>query len=186
MLRNVQGKHVTASILADDDGIIAGTASTRQEADKLGLSLLMILDDGDRLKKGDEIIRFVGSPKQIVMAEEILIGLLAKPSGIATRAHEFVKATGGKPEIVSGAWKKMPPSLKSMIREAVTAGGATYRMAPFPFVYMDKNYIKLLGGIKRSLELLSHLNGIPKVVQVKGTHANVTSEACEAAGAGPT
>jgi nicotinate-nucleotide pyrophosphorylase (carboxylating) len=181
MLRNVRAKGVTASIIADDDGIVAGTTSTRQEAEKLGLSLLKISDDGSQVKKGDEIIRFVGSPKQIVLAEEILIGLLAKPSGIATSAHQFVKATGGKPKIVSGAWKKMPPSLKSMIREAVTAGGANYRMAPPPFVYMDKNYVRLLGGIKRSLELLSHLTDIPKVVQVKGTHANVTSEACEAA-----
>jgi nicotinate-nucleotide pyrophosphorylase (carboxylating) len=181
ILRNVQAKEVTASIIADDDGIVAGTASTRKEVENLGLCLLRIADESSQVKKGDEILRFSGSPKQIVMAEEVLMGLLAKPSGIATSAHAFVKAAGGKPQIVSGAWKKMPPSAKNMVREAVTAGGANFRIAPPPFVYLDKNYVQLLGGIKRSLELLSHLTSIPKVVQVRGTYANVISEACEAA-----
>src|SRR5208283_685442 len=130
ILGNVKSKQITASIIADDGGIIAGLASAKKESDKLGLSLLEFVDDGIHVNKGDEVIRVVGSPKQTVMAEETLIGLLAKASGIPTNAHEFVKATGGKPRIVCGAWKKMPPSLKDMIREAVIAGGAVYRMAP--------------------------------------------------------
>jgi nicotinate-nucleotide pyrophosphorylase (carboxylating) len=184
ILRHVQGKHVTATILADDEGIIAGIPSTKKEADKLGLSLLMTRNDGDHVKKGDEVIRFSGSPKQVVMAEDILIGLLAKPSGIATSARKFVKATGGRPRIVCGAWKKMPPPLKDMIREAVIAGGAGYRMEDGAFVYLDKNYVALLGGIAKALSAVAHLNKSSKVIQVKGRYGNVVSEACEAAESG--
>ncbi len=181
ILKNVSSRHVTASIIADGYGIVAGTNATKQEIDRLGLSLVMISDEGTPVRKGDTIVKFAGTPKQIVLAEETLIGLLSKASGIATRAREFMKATGGKPKIVCGAWKKMPPALKDMIRAAVVAGGAVYRMAPAPFVYLDKNYIKLLGGIKKSLELVAHINNCPKVVQLKGTYADVASEACEAA-----
>jgi len=184
ILRNVPSRRITASILADDEGIIAGISVARKEADRLGVSLLKILDDGSHVENGDEIIRFAGSPKQIVMAEERLVGLIAKPSGIATNARKFVQATGGRPKVVCGGWKKMPPLLKDMIRDAVSVGGATPRIVPAPFAYLDKNYIELLGGIKKSLAAVAHLESYSKVVQVKGRYGDVVSEACEAAESG--
>jgi nicotinate-nucleotide pyrophosphorylase (carboxylating) len=184
ILSKVEWKRVTAAILVDEDGIVSGIASTKDEAFKLGLSVLRSAPEGSHVRKGDEVVRFSGTPKQIVMAEEILIGLLAKPSGIATHAHKFVKATGGRPKVVCGAWKKMPPSLKEMIREAVIAGGALSRIEPQPFAYLDKNYVKLLGGIKKSLETVAHLNNFSKVVQVRGRYKDIVSEACEAAESG--
>ena len=184
ILKNVRPKKVTASIVVDEDGIIAGITSTKEEAGKLGLTILRIVNEGSPVRKGDEVIRFSGTPRQIVMAEEILMGLMAKPSGIATRAHQFVQATGGKPKVVCGAWKKMPPPLKEMIREAVHAGGALSRIAPHPFAYLDKTYVELLGGITESLQAVSHLAPCSKVVQIKGRYKDIGSEASEAAEAG--
>ncbi|NWF92258.1 MAG: hypothetical protein HXY46_05040 [Syntrophaceae bacterium] len=184
ILKSVKRKKVTASIVVDEDGIIAGIASAKEEAGKLGLSILRVVKEGSELKKGDEIIRFSGTPKQIVMAEELLIGLMAKPSGIATSAHKFVQETGGRPRVVCGAWKKMPPSLKETIREAIHTGGALSRIASPPFAYLDKNYVELLGGITQSLQAVSHLAPCSKVVQIKGRYKDIGSEACEAAEAG--
>ena len=184
ILRKVEWKRVTAAILVDEEGVVSGIASAKEEAHKLGLSVLRTVPEGSHVRKGDEVIRFSGTPRQIVMAEEILIGLLAKPSGIATNAHKFVKATGGKPKVVCGAWKKMPPSLKDMIREAVIAGGASSRVEPHSFAYLDKNYVELLGGIKKSLEAVAYLSNVSKVVQVRGRYQDIVSEACEAAESG--
>jgi len=184
ILRKVEWKRVTAAIFVDEEGIISGITSAKEEASKLGLSVLEMVPEGGEVRKGGEVIRFSGTPKQIVMAEEILIGLMAKSSGIATQAHKFVKATGGKPKIVCGAWKKMPPPLKDMIREAVIAGGASSRIEPHPFAYLDKNYVELLGGIKKSLEAVASLSHVSKVVQVRGRYQDIVSEACEAAESG--
>jgi nicotinate-nucleotide pyrophosphorylase (carboxylating) len=184
ILKHIHSKYVTASIISDYDGIIAGSYSIRNESEKAGLSLLYIVEDGSRVNKGDEILRIAGSPRQIMGAEEIFIGLLAKPSGIATNAHEFVKAAGGRPKVVCGAWKKMPGALKDVIRNAVSLGGASPRMVTGPFVYLDKNHIELLGGIKRSLDAVAHLENHTKVVQVKGRYRDIASEACEAAESG--
>jgi nicotinate-nucleotide pyrophosphorylase (carboxylating) len=184
MLRNVPSMRVTASIIADGDGIVAGTASAKKEAERLGLSLSKAVKDGASIRKGDEILRFSGSPKQIVLAEETLVGLLAKPSGIATNARRFLTAVNGRPQIVCGAWKKMPSLFKEMIRDAISAGGASPRMVPGRFVYLDKNYLTLLGGIERSLAAVAHLEGHSKVVQVKGREGDVGSEACMAARCG--
>ncbi len=87
ILKKIPSDRVAAVILADEEGIIAGMPFAEKEAGKLGLSLGRIVDDGGHVRKGEEIIRFSGGPKQIVLKEEILVGLLAKPSGIATFVH---------------------------------------------------------------------------------------------------
>lgn len=184
ILRTVAGRRIVASILADDDGIVTEVAVVADEARRLGLSLERIVDEGARVRAGDEIARFCGTAKQVVAAEDLLIGLMAKPSGIATAACKFVEKAGGRPRIVSGAWKKMPAGQKDAIRRAVVAGGAFYRMSPGPFAYLDKNYIRILGGIRASLEAVAALDGHEKVVQLKGRDRDITVEAREAAEAG--
>jgi len=184
ILKTVRSRCVTASIITDYEGVIAGSNLIRNESEKAGMSLLYLVEDGSWVNKGDEILRIAGSPKQILAAEEVFIGLLAKASGIATNANEFVKAAGGRPKVVCGAWKKMPGALKDVIRNAISLGGASPRMVSGPFVYLDKNCIELLGGIKRSLDAVAHLENHTKVVQVKGRYRDIASEACEAAESG--
>ena len=181
ILRSVRASRVTASIVAGQAGVVAGVALARKEAEALGLLVTRMVADATRVGEGDEIARIVGTPRQIVMAEDVLLGLLAKPSGIATRTREFVARTNGRPKVVSGGWKKMPATMKEMIRSAVSAGGGHPRIVPGPFAYLDKNYIEILGGIRESLAAVAHLPGLAKVVQVKGRYADVASEACDAA-----
>lgn len=181
ILRHVPVARVTATIVADEAGILAGVSMAKREAERLGLSLVHIREDGSPVERGDEIARFTGSPKQVVMAEESMVGMLAKPSGIATMARRFVEKTDGRPKVVCGAWKKMPAVLKEMIRGAVSVGSAHPRIVTGPFAYLDKNYIELLGGIRKSLAAVAHLEDHSKVVQVKGRHGDIVSEAREAA-----
>jgi nicotinate-nucleotide pyrophosphorylase (carboxylating) len=180
ILRSVTDNTVLACILAEEDGIVAETALAANEARRLGLHLESIVDEGEPLRNGHEITRFRGLPKQVALAEDALIGIMAKASGIATAAHKFVERAKGRPQIVSGAWKKMPATQKDAIRRAVVIGGASVRMCDQPFVYLDKNYIEMLGGIRQSLEAVAHLSGRDKVAQLKGRHADIVSEACEA------
>lgn len=181
ILKSVGAARVGAAVIAEQDGVVAGVAAAVREAARLGLGVARMAREGSRVGAGEEIARLSGTPRQIVMAEEVLIGALAKPSGIATRTAAFVARAGGRPRVVSGGWKKMPAALKEMIRGAVATGGAEPRMMPGPFAYLDKNYVELLGGIQRSLEAVAHLRDCAKVVQVKGRYADVAEEACQAA-----
>jgi len=180
ILRSVEGKQIVAVIIADDEGIVVETTSAANETRKLGLLLMHILNEGTLVRRGDEIARFRGNPRQVVMAEDVLIGLMAKPSGIATAARKFVEKAGSRPKIVSGAWKKMPASQKDVIRRAVFAGGAFYRMSHDPFVYLDKNYTEILGGIKESLEAVADLGHRRRVIQLKGRYKDIVLETREA------
>jgi nicotinate-nucleotide pyrophosphorylase (carboxylating) len=181
ILGAIADRSVTAAIIADDDGILSGTAAAAAKAEELGLTVEKIMEEGSEIKEGDEIVRLSGSPKQVALAEENLIGLLAKPSGVATSAYKFVKVAGKKPKVVCGAWKKMPPADKEAIRQAIASGGAAYRITEGPFVYLDKNYVEMLGGIRESIEAVSHLAAERTiVVQLKGRYSSIIKEALEA------
>ena len=180
ILSNVANRNVTASIIADDEGVISETDTAVDEAKGLGLVMDSILGVGSLVKIGDEVARFSGSPKQIAMAEEVLLGIIAKPSGIATAVSRFIEKAGQRPQIVCGAWKKMPPSQKDAIRRAVKVGGGAFRITQEPFVYLDKNIIEMLGGIRASLSAVSSLTGHVKVVQIKGRYHDIAQEACDA------
>ena len=75
----------------------------------------------------------------------------------------------------------MPFVLKRTIRDAIITGGGYFRISKDPFIYLDKNYIRMLGGIKNSLKAVAHLSGFIKVVQIKGRQKDIALEACEAA-----
>ncbi len=181
ILDSKANERITAAIIADDPGILAGIPEIRGQAIGLGLSLERLLNEGSRVKEGDEIASFCGSPKQVAMAEDMLIGIISKPSGIATSAHKAVEATRGRPKIVCGAWKKMPLVLRDIIRRAIITGGAQIRISADPFVYLDKNYVEILGGIEESLKAVRNLETYLKVVQIKGRYKDIALEACEAA-----
>lgn len=180
IFKNISHKEITANIISDDAGIIAGSVSAKKEAEGLGLTIIKWLDDGAPVKNNDIIASFMGTPKQIAMAEEVLMGKMAKPSGIATASKKFVVACGDRPKIVSGSWKKMPIQLKDTIRTSVAIGGAAIRISNTPFVYLDKNYIKMLGGIIESLRSTENLDNKKRVVQIHGFFHDIASEALEA------
>ena len=177
---SIAHRQVTACILADDGGLVVETRAVELEARALGVTIRHILPEGGIVKPGDEIARFDGRPKQIAMAEERLIGLMAKPSGIATAARRFVEKAGRRPEIVAGAWKKMPRQQKEVIRRAVTRGGAKCRISNSPFLYLDKNFVRMLGGIRQCLAAVADMNGYLKVVQIRGLYNDIDLEAVEA------
>jgi len=77
ILLSVAERRVTARIIADEEGLVVGIRAMEGAAKDLGLILRHVAEEGSSVKPGDEIARFEGRPKQIVMAEEQLMGLMA-------------------------------------------------------------------------------------------------------------
>jgi nicotinate-nucleotide pyrophosphorylase (carboxylating) len=180
IFRDIIDKTVNAIIIADGGGIIAGTNAAYQRALEIGIDVVQIMEEGGKVNPGDEIVRFKGNPKKIAMAEDVLIGSIAKPSGIATAAERLRKKAGEKIRIVSGAWKKMPVEIKEIVRKAIAVGGCDFRISTEPFIYIDKNYVNMLGGIRKSLEAVANFSDHKKVIQIKGNRKNIASEALDA------
>ena len=151
--------------------------------ESLGLSFATEFLDGNAIDVNQEITRVTGNPVQIAMAEERIIGILSKSSGIATAARRAFTEVGSHCMVVSGAWKKMPLEIKEIVRQAVRDGGVLPRISEKPFIYLDKNYIRILGGVKRAIKAVRSI-GTPVVIQVRGEAAAVEDEAIEAAESG--
>lgn len=181
---SISDKLYTACILAERAGVIAGAARLAEQLAAIGVTAELKARDGETVAAGGAVAVLTGTPKQLAMAEEIAIGLLAKPSGIATAARRAVELAGPSLRIVCGAWKKMPPEIKWVVREAVATGGAAFRVVDVPFLYLDKNFVRMLGGVEATLRTVADQHDKQKCIQLKGRTAPVAEEAVAAVRAG--
>ena len=183
IFRECMGRRATGIVIAEEPGVLSGILKARASMESLGLPLSTTLTDGSELTRGQEIARVNGNPFQMAQAEERIIGLLSKPSGIATAARKAHQEARGQYQVVSGGWKKMPFEIKELIRQAVRDGGINARISEEPFVYLDKNYVRILGGVRKAVQAVLPLNRAV-VVQIRGETSPVEMEAIEAVQAG--
>jgi len=164
-------------------GVLSGVDAIREKGRDIGVTFHELLPEGARLEKGTVLAKFHGTPKQLALCEESLIGLAAKYSGVATAAAAARQAAG-RLRVVCGAWKKMPPETKQALRKAITTGGVPTRLTDQNFVYLDKNYVRMLGGIQETLAAAAGAGQRVKAIQLRGETNPVAAEAIAAVQAG--
>ncbi|MCR4443352.1 MAG: nicotinate-nucleotide pyrophosphorylase [Peptococcaceae bacterium] len=172
------------AITSNQKGVFAGSEKLLKTAEEIKLKNLWAAADGMLLSEKTTVFKASGDPLQVTLAEEKLLGLIGKPSGVATSARKMVEAAGGRIKVVCGAWKKVFPETKEELRQAIAIGGAGIRMAEEPFVYLDKNYARMLGGIGRAVKRAVTLPGRTVVIQLRGEFGPIADEANEAVEAG--
>lgn len=179
IFRTVEVGHISASLRSRSSGWVAGIPFAEEAAKALGLQASWEIGSGEPVREGQEIASFTGTPEQIVRFENLVIGLIAKPSGIATAAQEARKLAAGKIRLVAGGWKKHPFPIKEQILEAVASGGIAQKILEEPFIYLDKNYVRILGGISAALQTAASFSKA-RVIQLRGEFATIAEEAHEA------
>jgi nicotinate-nucleotide pyrophosphorylase (carboxylating) len=184
VFESVKGKKYTAHLLAQSEGILSGMGWLKRACENLGIRLKRSRKDGERIGPSEIIAVLEGHAQQMASAEEELIGWVSKASGIATAARTARKAAGRNIRVVSGAWKKMPLPIKDLVRQAVTDGGIRYRIAESPFLYLDKNYVRMLGGVSKTLRSVRSLKGYTRIIQLKGEERGLPRKAVLAAQGG--
>lgn len=180
------GASFVAEMTAAEPGILAGTDFAQIRAAELGLRLQSVAAVGTTLEVGSSVLRLIGSAEEIARAEEELLACVGKASGVATAAAGFMALARDRVRIVCGAWKKVAPGLRKELREAIAVGGGGIRVVDEPFVYLDKNYVRMFGSLAKAVERAHGIDGRTVSVQLRGHTGPVAEEACEAfkAGAG--
>ncbi len=179
IFQSISDRRLKAFLRSKDPGSVAGIPFAQRAAEALGLNASWKKQSGEALAEGEEIGQFVGTPEQIVKFENLVIGLIAKPSGIASAAQRAKRLAAGKIRLVSGGWKKHPFPIKENIWEAVAAGGIAHRIVEEPFIYLDKNYVRIFGGISQTLQAVSS-SSLLKVIQLRGEFSPIAEEAQQA------
>ena len=180
LFQNISGRRFRALLTAERAGVLSGVDAAKEQAAALGVEIEICKREGEEIGRGERFGNLLACPMAIAVAEENIIGTLAKASGIATAARTAVLLAEGKTRIVSGSWKKMPPQLKAVVRQAVVAGGASFRITDTPMIYLDKNFIRMLGSITAALQASAPFAEHTKVIQIRSEDGDVVAETDEA------
>lgn len=144
-----------AKIIFKEKGILAGLDVTFITFKLLDSNIICqrLRDEGESIDVGEIVATISGPACSIITAERTALNFLQRLSGIATmtrRAVEIVKGT--KVKILDT--RKTTPGLRSLEKYAVRVGGAqNHRLALDSGILIKDNHIKMLGSIKKALEV---------------------------------
>lgn len=136
-------------ILAKAAGRIAGldVASYAFHRIDPGLEIEHVVQDGDDVKPGDEVLRIRGSARSILTAERVALNFLQHLSGIATETAKAVQAIQGTKAIIVDT-RKTTPGLRVLEKYAVRVGGGrNHRFGLDDAVLIKENHIAVAGSI---------------------------------------
>jgi nicotinate phosphoribosyltransferase len=114
---------VTAEIFARKEGIFVGIEEVKEILKDKDIEL-WALDEGERFKPKDTLVRIKGKYNEFAIYESVILGCLASPSGWATAADEVKKACDGSDFVVFGT-RHLHPSVSTVMERAAYIGGAS-------------------------------------------------------------
>lgn len=136
------------------DGVICGLALAVAAFRQVDPTLVVeqLAQDGDRVKKGDRVLRISGNARAILAGERVALNFVGRLSGIATATAQMVSAVGTAKARIA-ATRKTTPGLRSVEKYAVMCGGGTpHRYGLDDAILIKDNHIAMAGGIAAALE----------------------------------
>jgi len=147
---DAQGK---AKLLVKQDGIIAGIDFARQVFEFVdpGLKLEILINDGEKVKKGDICFYVSGSSQSILKAERLVLNAMQRMSAIATKTAVYVDALKDTNTKILDT-RKTTPGIRALEKWAVKIGGGeNHRFALYDMIMLKDNHIDFCGGIKKAI-----------------------------------
>ncbi len=148
----VEDSHATASLVAHEDGVLAGTACATETYQQLdpSVSVLWHYVDGEPLI-ADQVIGVVeGNTRAVLTGERVALNFLGHLSGVASLTRRYVRAARGQTRVLDT--RKTIPGLRSLQKAAVRAGGGyNHRESLSDAVLLKDNHLAVL-GIPRAVE----------------------------------
>ncbi|WP_185969016.1 carboxylating nicotinate-nucleotide diphosphorylase [Carboxylicivirga sp. M1479] len=140
-------------MLAKEDGILAGVEIALRIFAKIdsGIKTEIHIKDGSAIKKGDIIMHVTGKVWSLLQAERLVLNVMQRMSGIATRTAEYVARLEGTQTRVLDT-RKTTPGMRYLEKESVRlGGGVNHRMGLYDMVMLKDNHIDFAGGIEKAV-----------------------------------
>ncbi len=147
---NTAGK---ARLLVKENGVLAGVDIAEYIFKKVdqNLSLRLNNNDGDYVSVGDIAFEVEGSALSILQAERLVLNIMQRMSGIATKTSGFVNEIKGTSAQIIDT-RKTTPGIRFLEKAAVViGGGANHRMGLYDMVMIKDNHIDFCGGIEAAI-----------------------------------
>ncbi len=142
-----------ANLEIKEDGIIAGiniAEKTFYHTDS-SLKFKPFKKDGNNVKKEDIVFTVKGNIHSILKAERLVLNLMQRMSGIATKTAKYVAMIKGTGSQILDT-RKTSPNLRLLEKEAVKIGGGiNHRMGLYDMIMLKDNHIDFAGGINKAI-----------------------------------
>lgn len=141
------GSRFYGEMRAKDTGVLCGlhVAARVFELAAKGSKVKFVKKDGDRIKKGDVLMKIEG-PASILTAERTALNFLQHMSGVATRAALFASVIK-HPRTKIYDTRKTLPGLRMVEKYAVRCGGArNHRLGLHDMAMIKDNHVAFAGG----------------------------------------
>ncbi len=168
------------NLICKEDGIIAGLHIFKRVFDILGeVEVILLKNDGDKIKKYEKIALLRGSTTNILSGERVALNYLQRMSGIATKTNKFVdKLKGSNTKLLDT--RKTIPNLRMLDKYSVKiGGGVNHRFNLSDGVMLKDNHIEAAGGIKKAVELLRENASFVRKIEVEVENLDMVKEAVE-------
>ena len=140
-------------LIIKEEGIVAGIEVAKRvfAAFDPELKMTQYLHDGDRVKPGDIAFVVEGRVQSLLQTERLMLNIMQRMSGVATRTAEYVKLVEGTKCRVLDT-RKTTPGLRMLEKEAVRiGGGCNHRIGLFDMILLKDNHVDFAGGIANAI-----------------------------------
>jgi nicotinate-nucleotide pyrophosphorylase (carboxylating) len=140
-------------VLAGSACVLAGIDLLEETFRQLdpGVVVARERQDAQTCAAGQVVARIEGQAAALLTAEGTALNFLRRLSGVATLAHRFVEAAGGRVIVLDT--RKTTPLLRALEKYAVRAGGGTnHRLSLSDGILIKDNHVRLAGGIRQALD----------------------------------
>ena len=148
-----EGAKGRAKLLIKEAGILAGVKVAIAVFDEADKNILMqtLICDGAMVLPGEIAFIVSGNQRSILRSERLVLNIMQRMSGIATRTREYVdRLKGLKTKILDT--RKTTPGMRFLEKEAVKIGGGeNHRMGLYDMIMLKDNHIDYAGGIKEAI-----------------------------------
>ncbi len=142
-----------SQLIIKEDGVLAGVDVAREifHAFDPGLRMTVFIPDGAEVKRGDIAFVVEGKVQSLLQTERLMLNIMQRMSGVATRTRQYVKALEGTRTRVLDT-RKTTPGLRLLEKEAVRIGGGTnHRIGLFDMILLKDNHVDFAGGIENAI-----------------------------------
>ena len=138
----------TAKIITKSSGYISGLEELNLIYNILNVSVNLIKEDGDRVKKGDILAQLKGETQSILFGERTALNLLYHMSAITTTTRKYVEIIKNSGKAVKIACtRKTLPGLRIFEKKAVfLGGGETHRFSLDDMILLKDTHLKYYDG----------------------------------------
>jgi nicotinate-nucleotide pyrophosphorylase (carboxylating) len=143
----------SARLEVREAGIIAGIEVAQRifELFDSSLKLEVFIEDGSSVKPGDIAFIVRGAARSILTTERLVLNIMQRMSGIATKTNQMVKMIGHTHATLLDT-RKTTPNFRLFEKQAVLiGGGGNHRFGLYDMVMIKDNHIDFAGGITAAI-----------------------------------